>query len=67
MFFGVRNKKVYLFVYDLLTKKTLLQSELGDDLNMENYQGAWIKEGERSIIKNEYEYQRFRGLEDLRK
>lgn len=66
MFFGIRNGKVHLFIYNLLTGK-LQASELGDDLNMENYQGAWINRGKRSIIKGEYEYQRFRGIEDLRK
>ena len=65
MFFGIRNKRVYLFILDLLNNP-LIQSQQGDNLNMENYQGAWIEGRRMSIIRNGYEYQRYRGLEDLR-
>lgn len=54
MFFGRMNNRATLFIKRIAGKR-FMEVDLGSE-DMENYQGAWINEGRRTIIKNEQDF-----------
>ena len=54
MFFGERNKKFHLFVFNFTTGKLISRGLKGNKID--DFYGTWIQKGKISIIKNEMDY-----------
>ncbi|MCE1248191.1 MAG: ankyrin repeat domain-containing protein, partial [Firmicutes bacterium] len=54
-FFGKKDGNVNLFVYNF-ADSLMINEIIGNDPDMENYQGTWIYKDRISIIKNEMDY-----------
>jgi hypothetical protein len=64
-FLGKKDNQVYVFIYNF-EDKSLMEEKAGTGNDVSQYCGAWINPDKDTIIKNELEYQEFRGYEDLR-
>jgi hypothetical protein len=54
-FFGKKDGNVNLFVYNF-ADSAMMSEIIGNDPDMENYQGTWIYKDRMSVIKNEMDY-----------
>jgi WD40 repeat protein len=64
-FIGKKDNQVYVFIYNF-EDRSLMEEKAGTGNDVSQYCGAWINPDKDTIIKNELEYQEFRGYEDLR-
>jgi hypothetical protein len=54
-FFGKKDGSVNMFVYNF-ADSAMMSEIIGNDPDMENYQGTWIYKDKMSVIKNEMDY-----------
>jgi hypothetical protein len=64
-FIGKKDNQVFVFIYNF-EDRSLMEERAGTGNDVSQYCGAWINPDKDTIIKNELEYQEFRGYEDLR-